>query len=92
MYYIYILSNDNNRVLYIGITNDLRRRVFEHKSEKIDGFTIEYHVHKLVYYEAYSDPIRAIEREKQLKKWTRIKKDNLIDKINPKREDLANKF
>ncbi|MBR5322125.1 MAG: GIY-YIG nuclease family protein [Clostridia bacterium] len=92
MFYVYVLSNDNNRVLYIGVTNDLRRRVYEHKSEKIEGFTKEYHVHKLVYFEKYFDPIRAISREKQLKKWTRKKKDDLIDKMNPQREDLASRI
>ncbi len=89
MYYVYILSNWNNRVIYIGVTNNLMRRVYEHKNEFVEGFTKKYHVHKLVYYEEYSDVRDAIQREKQLKKWNRMKKDNLIQQLNPEWKDLS---
>jgi putative endonuclease len=72
-YFIYILAS-NSGTLYIGITNDLKRRVFEHKQDLIDGFTKKYSCHKLIYYESYNDSITAIEREKQLKRWSRMKK------------------
>ena len=88
-YYVYILSNKNNRVLYIGVTNDLRRRVYEHKNKLIKGFTSRYNVDKLVHYESTTDINSAIEREKQLKSWSRAKKEELINKNNPQREDLS---
>jgi putative endonuclease len=88
MYYIYILSNKYNNVLYIGITNNLVRRVYEHKNKLAEGFTKRYNVNKLVYYEVTSDAEVAINREKQLKRWRREKKDNLINSINPKWNDL----
>jgi putative endonuclease len=87
-YYVYILSNYLNTVLYIGITNNLTKRVWEHNQELVPGFTKTYHVHKLIYYEIYSDPQTAIEREKQLKNWSRIKKNKLIQKMNPTLTDL----
>ena len=87
-YYIYILSSNNNSTLYIGVTNDLERRVNEHRSGLIPGFTQKYHCHKLVYYEEFSDISQAIDREKQLKHWSRAKKDWLIDTMNPERKDL----
>lgn len=68
MYYVYILSNQTNTVLYIGVTNDLHRRLYEHKSGQINGFTQKYHIHKLVYFEEYTEVNYAIAREKQLKK------------------------
>ncbi len=68
MYYVYILSNQTNTVLYIGVTNDLHRRLYEHKSGQINGFTQKYHIHKLVYFEEYAEINYAIAREKQLKK------------------------
>ena len=83
MYFVYILTNKNNTSLYIGVTDDLKRRVYEHKSEQIEGFTKRYHIHKLVYFEEYSDINEAIAREKQLKKWTRSKKNHLIETKNP---------
>ncbi len=89
MYYVYILTNWNNRVMYIGITNDLTRRLYEHKAEVVCGFTKRYHVHKLVYFESTSDVKAAIEREKQLKGWTREKKNNLVMKNNPNWADLS---
>jgi putative endonuclease len=78
-YYVYILSNKYNNVLYVGITNDLIRRVYEHKNKLIEGFTEEYNVDKLVYYELFNDPINAITREKQLKGYSRKKKVELIN-------------
>ena len=91
-YYTYIMSNKNNTVLYIGVTNDLKRRVEEHKSGLIPGFTRKYNCHKLVHYETFSDINQAIEREKTLKGWIRKRKDELINMYNPEREDLYNRF
>ena len=82
-YYVYILTNDHGSTMYIGVTNDLKRRILEHKNETADGFTKKYHVHKLVYFEDCHDINAAIEREKQLKKWTRSKKNALIERSNP---------
>ena len=73
MYYTYILTNKTNTVLYIGMTNDLHRRLYEHKNELLGGFTKKYHIHKLVYYEGFASPQHAIAREKQLKKWIKLK-------------------
>ena len=89
MYYVYILASENNRTLYIGVTNDIVRRISEHKSETIDGFTKTYHVHKLVYFESCNDAYAAISREKQLKGWRREKKVALIVKDNPFWKDLS---
>ena len=87
-YYVYIMSNKRNTTLYIGVTDDLERRVIEHKSGLIPGFTKKYNCDKLVYYETFSDINQAIDREKQLKGWTRIRKDTLIDSVNKQRIDL----
>ena len=87
-YYIYIMSNISNTIVYIGITNDLVRRVYEHRNELVDGFSKKFHTHKLVYFEVYSTAYDAIAREKQLKKWTREKKNTLIEKDNPEWIDL----
>ena len=92
MYFIYFLTNKTNRVLYIGVTRDLKRRYYEHKSEQVEGFTKRYHVHKLVYYEVFHDPLTAIEREKQLKGWRREKKNDLVESKNPQWEDLAERL
>ena len=89
MHYVYILSNWDDSVLYIGVTSDLVRRLYEHKNHLIDGFTHKYNVNKLVYYEHTSDVRCAIEREKQLKGWTRAKKNALIQKTNPDWKDLS---
>ena len=89
MYYVYIMSSNNNNVLYVGMTNDLIRRVQEHKEGLIDGFTKKYNIHKLLYYEETDDVWSAIEREKQLKKWRRDKKEFLINIENKKWADLA---
>ena len=88
-YYVYILTNKNNRVMYIGVTNDLVRRLYEHKQELVDGFTKRYHVHKLVYYEQTTDVRSAIEREKQVKGWIRARKNELVETINPDWRDLS---
>ncbi|MBO5338593.1 MAG: GIY-YIG nuclease family protein [Clostridia bacterium] len=85
---VYIITNHNNTVLYVGVTNNLERRVYEHKNELIEGFTQKYHLHKLVYNEQYNDVNDAIRREKQLKRWRREKKDNLIKSVNPNWIDL----
>ena len=82
------MSNTVNTVLYIGVTNDLTRRVREHKSGKKPGFTKKYNCHKLVYFEEFTEVDQALEREKQLKKWSRVKKDLLIDATNKDRNDL----
>ena len=90
-YYVYILTNKSNRVLYIGVTNNLIRRILEHKKKEIKGFTQKYNCTKLVYYEATESVDGAIEREKQLKNWHRQWKINLITENNPDWEDLAEK-
>ena len=71
MYYVYILTNWNNKVMYVGVTNDLERRLYEHKNKLADGFTKKYNVTKLVYFDYTNDVKSAIEREKQIKGWTR---------------------
>lgn len=89
-YCIYILTNKNNTVLYVGVTNNLTRRIWEHKSKLIEGFTKKYNVDKLVYFESFDNPKDAIKREKQLKAGSRKKKVELINKINPEWKDLYN--
>lgn len=88
-YYVYLLTNWNHRVLYTGVTKDLQRRLYEHKHELVDGFTKRYHVHKLVYFETTTDVRAAIEREKQIKSWSREAKNRLISKSNPDWNDLS---
>ncbi len=87
-WFVYILSS-NSRVLYIGVTNDIDRRLHEHKNHLLDGFTKRYDVTTLVYYEIHNDPQYAIDREKKIKKWNRKKKLELIESMNPKWEDLS---
>ncbi|MEN6571360.1 MAG: GIY-YIG nuclease family protein [Anaerolineaceae bacterium] len=82
MYFVYILTNWNNRVMYIGMTNDLERRLSEHKNHLIPGFTQKYNVTKLVYYEITDDVNDAIAREKQIKGWSRAKKNALVVSVN----------
>ncbi len=89
MYYVYILTNKTDTVMYIGVTNDLKRRCIEHNLELIEGFTKRYHVHKLVYFEEYSEIKDAIAREKKLKKWIRSKKNSLVETKNPEWRDLG---
>ena len=74
--------------MYIGVTNDLIRRVYEHKSGMIEGFTKQYRVHKLVYFEQFEDVHAALEREKQLKKWSRAKKNGLVETANPEWKEI----
>lgn len=92
-YYVYIMTNKKNGVLYIGITNNLIRRVWEHKKKiKSLSFTSKYNIDNLVYFENYIDPENAILREKQLKAGSRKNKVNLIEKNNPDWDDLSEKF
>ena len=88
LYYLYILASIKNGTLYIGVTNNLLRRIYEHKNDLIDGFTKKYKAHKLVYYEEINDAYATIQREKQIKKWKRQWKINLIEKNNPEWKDL----
>lgn len=87
-FYVYILSSASG-TLYIGVTNNLYRRLSEHKQNLVKGFTEKYNCHRLVYYEHYTSVTIAIDREKQLKKWSRIKKQNLIKGLNPTWYDLS---
>ena len=87
-YYVYILASKIGGTLYIGVTNDLIRRVGEHKLKVVDGFTKKYDVTKLVYFEQFDDPENAIKREKRLKKWNRAWKIRLIEEHNPTWNDL----
>jgi len=87
-YYVYILASRRNGTLYIGVTNNLYKRVYEHKNDLVGGFTRRYRVHNLVYYEVYSDIRDAIAREKRMKKWKRQWKIELIEKSNPQWRDL----
>ena len=87
-YFVYILAS-RSAVLYVGITNDLNRRLDEHKEGLIPGFTKKYQVHRLVYYESFPEVRAAIAREKQIKKWRRAKKLKLIDELNPDWRDLS---
>ncbi|EKD65961.1 MAG: hypothetical protein ACD_49C00073G0004 [uncultured bacterium (gcode 4)] len=87
-WYVYILSNKKDWILYIWVTSELIRRIYEHKNWIVEWFTKKYFVENLVYYEQYLDIITAIEREKQLKKWTRIKKIKLFESNNPDWRDL----
>ena len=88
-YYVYILSNKNDNVLYIGVTNNLERRIYEHKNKLVDGFTKKYNISKLLFFEYCSNVKAAIAREKQLKKWNRSKKIHLIEQMNPTWKDLS---
>lgn len=87
-YYVYILTNNNNNVLYTGITSNLIKRIYEHKNKLADGFTKKYNVNKLVYYEIFEDPENAIKREKMIKNLLRIKKIALIKAKNPEFKEL----
>ena len=87
-YHVYILSS-HSRCIYVGVTNDLMRRLAQHKRGAMRGFTSRYHVTRLVYYERYADIITAISREKQLKRWPRLRKERLIERDNPAWHDLA---
>jgi len=88
-YYLYILTNKKNGTLYIGVSNDLERRIFEHKNKLVEGFTKNYGLDKLVYFESYQYVNDAIKREKNIKKWKRQWKINLVEKENPNWNDLS---
>ena len=88
-YYVYLLTNKNDKVMYIGVTNNLERRVHEHKTKMDTGFTAKYNVNKLVYFEETNDVLGAIAREKEIKKWRREKKNNLVVSVNPEWKDLS---
>jgi putative endonuclease len=87
-FYVYMLANKRNGTLYIGVTNDLVRRVFEHKQDAVPGFTKRYGVHTLVYFEQFDDPVAAIQREKAMKFWRRRCKIEKIEETNPTWRDL----
>ena len=91
-YFVYFLTNWNNKVLYIGVTSNLERRLYEHREKLIKGFTNKYNVQKLVYFEISNDIESAILREKQLKKWRREKKNKLVETLNPDWRDLSEDF
>ena len=87
-YFVYLMGSANGRAVYAGMTNDLIRRVREHKSGEIPGFTKRYRCHMLLYYEEYPNVRDAIAREKEIKGWLRVKKERLVASINPERVDL----
>ncbi|MDN5941071.1 MAG: GIY-YIG nuclease family protein [Nitrospira sp.] len=89
-YFVYLLTNWNNRVMYVGMTSDLVRRLYEHRTGAVKGFTEKYNVHKLVYFEETGDVHAAIAREKEIKKWRREKKNALVIQANPQWRDLGN--
>lgn len=88
-FFVYILTTKNNKMLYIGVTNNLERRVIEHKSKEIDGYTKNYNVNKLVFFQEFQTANEAIDAEKKLKGWLRSKKDALITEFNPEWVELA---
>ena len=91
-FFIYILANKSNTTLYVGVTNNLIRRVYEHKNKLVEGFTKRYNIDKLIYFEQTADVETAIEREKQIKNYSRKKKDILIKEFNPNWDDLYEKI
>ena len=88
-FYVYLLTNQNNKVMYVGMTNNLERRMYEHKTKMVPGFTEKYNVNKLVYFEETSDVSAAIAREKEIKTWRREKKNHLVVAVNPAWKDLS---
>ena len=82
-YAVYILTNRSNKVMYVGVTSNLERRLAQHKDKSVSGFTAKYRVDRLVYYELTNDVLSAIAREKEVKKWRREKKNRLVESINP---------
>ncbi len=90
-FYVYILANEG-RMIYTGVTNDLMRRIFEHKNHQADGYTKKYKITKLVYFDYTNDIIEAIAREKQIKGWVRRRKIALIESVNPTWKDLSNEW
>ena len=91
-YYIYIISNWNNKVIYIGVTSDIVKRIYQHKHKFFKGFSNKYNLNKLVYYEHFTDINFAIRREKEIKKWRREKKNKLIENMNKEWIDLSLQF
>ena len=91
-YFVYILTNKYNKVLYTGVTNNIKRRIYEHKNKLVKGFTSKYNLNKLVYFEETNDIRSAIVREKQIKGWLRKKKIELIDRENPTWNDLSSNW
>ena len=87
-YHVYILASRKDGAIYVGITNDIVRRIYEHRTKVIQGFTSKYNITRLVWFEIYNDPISAISREKELKKWKRAWKVQLIEAQNPQWDDL----
>jgi len=87
-FYVYIMTNKHNTVFYTGVTNDLKRRIYEHRNKLVKGFTTKYNINKLVYYEVFEDAYNAISREKQLKAGSRKKKVGLINSTNKEWNDL----
>lgn len=88
-FYVYIATNYPNKVLYVGVTGDIHRRMYEHKQKLVPGFTAKYNINKLVYAEAFPTALEAIAAEKRLKGWTRAKKLQLIKQVNPSFTDLS---
>ena len=88
-YYVYLVTNWNHRVMYVGVTNNLIRRLEEHRNKLVKGFTEKYNVNKLVYFEETDDVVSALAREKEIKRWRREKKDNLVTSMNPEWKDLC---
>ena len=91
-YFVYILASKRNGTLYIGVTNNLIKRIYEHKQKQVEGFTKKYNINKLIYFEEYNSPEEAIAREKRLKKWNRSWKLKLIEEKNPQWNDLYINF
>jgi putative endonuclease len=91
-YYVYILASKRNGTLYIGVTGNLIKRIYEHKNNLVEGFTKKYKIHLLVYYESTNDVRSALSREKQLKKWNRRWKLRIIEEFNPEWKDLYGKL
>ncbi|MBO5385202.1 GIY-YIG nuclease family protein [bacterium] len=87
-YYVYIITNKYNTTIYVGVTNNLARRIYEHKNKLVEGFSSKYNLNKLIYFECTENVESAIIREKQIKNYSRAKKELLIEKMNPNREDL----
>ena len=92
MCFVYMLTNWDDSVLYIGVTGNLQKRLYEHRMGLVEGFTKKYNVHKLVYFEQTKDVYSAISREKQLKKWSRQKKNMLVNNMNPQWQDLSEQW
>ena len=89
IYYVYLITNWNDNVMYVGVTNNLERRIYEHKHKLVEGFSAKYNVNKLVYFEETPDVNTALAREKEIKKWRREKKNALVQNSNPTWQDLS---